>query len=167
MNRARLLTWGERVRSVIRAAVVVIALQFVFFGLLVISQGLPDRPIVSRLAEDVRGGSYGPPRTPDRMGGIGDTFTECVVVGTGLGPAPGESVLRQAGRMPRLSNCELGAEQILELDSGTPVQDSSYYKYWAGYSVSCAPSSPSPAWRGFASLLVPCSLWVSPSPGRP
>lgn len=73
------------------------------------------------------------------MGGIGDTFTECVVVGTGLGPAPGESVLRQAGRMPRLSNCELGAEQILELDSGTPVQDSSYYKYWAGYSVLVRP----------------------------
>jgi len=123
----------------IRVAGVVILLQFVFFGLLVVSQGLPDGPIVSRLAEDVREGAYGPPRMPDRMGGIGDTFTECVVVGTGLGPAPGESILHQAGRMPRLSNCEKGAEQILALESGTAVQDSSYFRYWAGYSVLVRP----------------------------
>lgn len=128
-----------RLGAIVRAAGIVIVLQGVFFGLLVVSQALPDGPIVSRLADDVRSGTYGPPRMPDRMGGIGDTFTECVVVGTGLGPAPGESVLHQAGRMPRLSNCEKGAGQILELEAGVPVQDSSYFKYWAGYSVIVRP----------------------------
>lgn len=139
MNRMASSKSDGVLAQVIRVAGIVILLQFVFFGLLVVSQGLPDRPIVSRLADDVREGTYGPSRMPDRMGGIGDTFTECVVVGTGLGPAPGESFVHQAGRMPRLSSCEKGAEQILALDSGTAVQDSSYFRYWAGYSVLVRP----------------------------
>lgn len=139
MNRTRSPRLRGRWAWVIGATGAVLALQIVFFGLLVVSQGLPDRPIVSRLADDVREGAYGPARMPDRMGGIGDTFTECVVVGTGLGPAPGESILHQAGRMPRLSNCDKGAEQILALDAGVPVQDSSYFRYWGGYSVLVRP----------------------------
>lgn len=138
-NRTAAITSRGLLGQALRVSGIVILLQFVFFGLLVVSQGLPDGPIVSRLSEDVREGAYGPSRMPDRMGGIGDTFTECVVVGTGLGPAPGESIVHQAGRMPRLSNCEKGAEQILALDSGTAVQDSSYFRYWAGYSVLVRP----------------------------
>ena len=123
-----------------RLIAVVLGLQVLFFALLVVSQALPDRIIVSQLAQSVRDGAYGPASLPDRMGGISDSFTECVAVGTGMGPAPGENVFHQAGRMPRLSNCVKGTDQILALDAGEAVQDSSYFKYWAGYSVITRPT---------------------------
>ena len=137
-SRARAVT--TLVQTLIRVTVVVLGLQVLFFAGLVVSQALPDRTIVGQLADSVRDGTYGPASLPDRMGGVGDSFTECVVLGTGLGPEPGENVIHQAGRMPRLSNCVKGADQILALDAGEAVQDSSYFKYWAGYSVLVRPA---------------------------
>lgn len=114
-------------------------LQVVFFGLLVVGQAVPDRPIIDRLADSVRAGTYGPSSLPDRMGGIADSFTECVVVGTGLGAEPDASALARAVHMPRIGNCKGGSAQILQLESGESVVSSDYFKYWAGYTVIVRP----------------------------
>lgn len=118
---------------VARLALGFVLLQALFFGLLVVGQSVPDQAVIDHLAQAVRDGSYGPSGLPDRMGGISDSFTECVVVGTGLGAEPGASALERAIRMPRISNCKSGAEQILRLEAGEYVEGSDYFKYWAGY----------------------------------
>ncbi|MBT1003021.1 hypothetical protein KIH31_10415 [Paenarthrobacter sp. DKR-5] len=116
-------------------------LQAVFFSLLVAGAAVPDKPIVDHLAAAVRAGTYGPSGAPDRMGGISDTFTECVVVGTGLGWSDPNPFAR-AVFMPRIANCQAGAGQILTLAKGQalpPGSVSGYYKYWSGYTVLTRP----------------------------
>ena len=128
----RFLTWAA-------AALIGFALlQAIFFGLLVAGASVPDGPIVRHLAGDVRSGDYGPGRMPDRMGGKADSYTECVVVGTGLG-APGLNPLRKAGEMPRIGGCVPGNEQIEALDDGESVGTAPYFRYWAGYTVITRP----------------------------
>lgn len=114
-------------------------LQLLFFGLLVAGVAVPDRPIVEHLAVDVKNRTYGPSGIADRMGGTADSFTECVVVGTGIG-LPTADPVRKAGLMPRLSNCALGVKQIKQLDAGQTVVDSNYFRYWAGYTPLTRPA---------------------------
>jgi hypothetical protein len=130
-------------RSLLRAlpwvAGVVVVLQFVFLGLLVAAAAVPDRAIVDDLAVDVRTGAYGPNGAPDGMGGRSTSYTDCVSAGTGLG-RPGYSVFERAVRMPRLSNCSDGAEQIQALARGESVTEpQEYFRYWAGYTVITRP----------------------------
>jgi len=116
-------------------------LQIVFFGLLVAGQAVPDQVILTQLSKDIKAGNYGPSGIPDGMGGTADTFTECVVVGTGLGQ-DGRNVFERAAFMPRISNCETGKQQILDLAAGKPLAKgdvSGYYKYWAGYTAVTRP----------------------------
>ncbi|WP_157053090.1 hypothetical protein, partial [Kocuria salsicia] len=121
-----------------RAIGVLVALQFVLMGLLVVGQTVPDKPIVDNLLAAIKEGTYGPSRIPDRMGTESDTFTECVVVGTGLGADPEESARSRAARMPRIGNCDGGAEDVKAVAAGK-VFDYDYYKYWAGYTVFTRP----------------------------
>ena len=116
-----------------------VLLQLVFFLLLTAGAAVPDQPIVTRLAQDVKAGTYGPSGLPDRMGGISDTFTECVVVGTGLGGHE-TNPFSKAGQMPRISNCAKGSAEILRLAKGQPAGEQSFYfRYWAGYTVVTRP----------------------------
>lgn len=117
----------------VRWAVLLAGLQVMFFALLVAGQAVPDNPIIHKLARAVDVGTYGPSSLPDRMGGISDSFTECVVVGTGLGAQPNESALHRAAVMPRISNCSRGASEITALARGERVHSDPYFKYWAGY----------------------------------
>ncbi len=116
-----------------------LALQLVFFGLLVAAAAVPDAPIVRHLVTDIRHKDYGPASLPDRMGTQSDSYTECVVVGTGLG-RPGLSPLERAGIMPRLASCNNGGPtQLLELDGGQKISTGPYFRYWAGYTVLTRP----------------------------
>lgn len=117
------------------------AVQIIFFGLLIAAQAVPDKPIVDKLAVAIDQGIYGPSGMPDRMGGSSDTFTECVLAGTGLGSV-GKNAFEKAVVMPRISNCSVGAEQIKSLAAGKeldPVTVGEYYRYWAGYTVITRP----------------------------
>ena len=116
-----------------------LVLQFALFGLLTAGQAVPDRPIVENLLAAVEDGTYGPHGTIDRMGGPADTFTECVVAGTGLGASPEESAFSRAVRMPRLATCGGGPEQLRALSGGAVLTDNDYFKYWAGYTVLTRP----------------------------
>lgn len=122
-----------------RLVALVLVLQVVFLGLLVVGSAVPDRPIVDRLAADVRSGAYGPSGEPDGVGGRATTYTDCVAAGTGLG-LPDASVWDRTVRMPRLLACSGGDEQILALQRGerlTGLQE--YFRYWAGYVVISRP----------------------------
>lgn len=119
---------------------VLVGLQFLLFGLLVAGQAVPDEPIAENLVASVEAGTYGPSQIPDRMGTPSDTFTECVVAGTGLGASPEESALSRAARMPRIGNCDGGAEDVRAVADGKVFEDQNYYKYWAGYTVITRPA---------------------------
>lgn len=128
-----------RWRPFLKGAGVLVALQFVLFGLLIVGQAVPDKPIVDNLVSSIEKNTYGPSGIPDRMGTQSDTFTECVVVGTGLGASPDESALSRAARMPRIDNCAGGKQDILDLAQGKVFEDNNYYKYWAGYTILTRP----------------------------
>ena len=116
-------------------------LQIVFFGLLVAGQAVPDKAVLTQLTAAINAGDYGPSGLSDRMGGTADTFTECVVVGTGLGQE-GANLIERAAFMPRISNCQEGEQQIVDLNAGKPLAPgavSGYYKYWAGYTAVTRP----------------------------
>lgn len=137
--RARTGRWSW-LRPWLEGLGLVVALQFVLFGLLVAGQAVPDRPIVENLAAAAERGTYGPNTMVDRMGGRADSFTECVVVDTGLGAPPGESAFSRAVRMPRGYNCKGGPELFRTMQAGgAVVPDDNYYKYWAGYTVITRP----------------------------
>ncbi len=136
---------GRDIRALLKKGAWVVAgivvLQAVLFGLLVAGETVPEKPIVDNLAAAVHNGTYGPSGAPDRMGGTSDTFTECVVAGTGLGSSDTNPFSR-AVYMPRISNCADGAQQILDLAAGKPLAPgavSGYFKYWAGYTVLTRP----------------------------
>lgn len=117
-----------------------LVLQCVFFGLLVVSVTVPDRPIVQHLSQDVKNRVYGPTGIKDRMGGSADSFTECVAAGTGIG-MPSSTAVQKAALMPRLSNCQVGATQINQLAQGQELTNEGYYfRYWAGYTVLTRPT---------------------------
>ncbi|WP_424348439.1 hypothetical protein [Kocuria sp. CH-021] len=116
-----------------------LVLQFALFGLLTLGQAVPDRPVVEHLVAAVEDGTYGPIDTIDRMGTPADTFTECVVAGTGLGASPEESAFSRAVRMPRLATCGGGPEQLRAISEGAVLTDNDYFKYWAGYTVITRP----------------------------
>lgn len=131
MSRASLpgSIWGRGLVCILGFGV----LQLLFFALLTAGAAVPDRPIVRHLALDVKAKVYGPSNLKDRMGGKSDSFTECVVVGTGLGGTISNPV-DKAAQMPRISNCKVGADQILRLDAGQPAGATGFYfRYWAGY----------------------------------
>ena len=120
--------------------VVLLALQFLFFGLLVAAQSIPDRPIVAHLNEAVEDGTYGPNGRPDNMGSTSTSFDECVAVGTGLG-RPEYSAFERAARMPRIGNCATGPEDLAQLARGErPENGSEYFRYWAGWTVLSRPT---------------------------
>ena len=136
---------GTSLKSILRWAGLFAAgiavVQIVFFGLLVAGQAVPDQAILTQLTKDIKSGSYGPTGLPDRMGGTSDTFTECIVAATGLG-MEGDNLIQRAAFMPRLSNCEKGKQQILDLAAGKPLAPgavSGYFKYWSGYTVVTRP----------------------------
>lgn len=118
-----------------------LALQVTFFVLLIGAQVVPNRPIVSNLVTAVEDETYGPTGRPDMMGGIAATHSECVMVGTGLG-RPDMGLFERAVRMPRISSCVDGAEDLRRLERGEPVEDghvTDYFRYWAGYTVLTRP----------------------------
>ena len=113
--------------------------QAAMFGLLMVGAAVPDMAVAARLSEDVDAGRYGPPTLEDRMGGTADTFTECVVAGTGLG-APELGIVQRAALMPRLESCAGGEEQIRVLAAGGQDDAAAYYfRYWAGYTAFTKP----------------------------
>lgn len=122
-----------------------VGLQFVFFGLLVAAQAVPDRPIVDNLVSSIEDGTYGPVLIPDRMGGVSDTFTECVLVSAGLGAPPEESAFSRAVRMPRIASCTEGEADLRVLADGGVLTaqelpaDHDYFRYWNGYTVLTRP----------------------------
>lgn len=131
---------GNWPRVVILGIVSFLVLQCVFFGLLVASVTVPDRPIVQHLSQDVKNRVYGPTGIKDRMGGSADSFTECVVAGTGIG-MPSAGAVQKAALMPRLSNCQVGATQIKQLAQGQELTNEGYYfRYWNGYTVVTRPA---------------------------
>lgn len=120
------------VRFVVLPVVGFVVLQLTFFALLVVGAAVPDGPIVRHLAADVESKMYGPTGLKDRMGGSSDSFTECVVVGVGLG-SDETNPLAKAGKMPRISNCATGADQIKRLAAGEDVENGFYFRYWSGF----------------------------------
>lgn len=114
-------------------------MQVCFFVLLVAAQAVPDDPIVSKLVSAVEDETYGPTSRPDLMGGIAATHSECVMVGTGLG-RPDAGLWDRAVRMPRISSCNDGAEDLRRLERGQPVENvTDYFRYWGGYTVLTRP----------------------------
>lgn len=137
-------TRADRARYLLRHLGVLLAgllvLQGVFMALLVAGQAVPDKPIVDHLVTNIDQGTYGPSGLPDRMGGQSDSFTECVVAGTGLG-SQGLSAWQRAVQMPRISNCQVGQEQLRALKAGQPVKGvGEYFRYWAGYTPLVRPA---------------------------
>lgn len=133
------------VRGAIRVIGIVgisfLALQSVFFTLLVAAQAVPDERIITRLEWAVNSGEYGPPYVPDGYGGIHDKFTECVIVGYGLGTTPEPmSLIERTAYAPRLASCEEGQNQILALAAGENIEVGTYARYWSGYSVLTRPA---------------------------
>lgn len=128
----------------LRGALLVVAgfaaLQAVLFGLLIAGAAVPDRTVATQLVSDIEEDRYGPSAMPDRMGGSADSFTECVVAGTGLG-RPDLGVVDRAALMPRLASCKGVDGQIRALAAGQEPDGVGYYfRYWAGYTVVTKPA---------------------------
>jgi hypothetical protein len=118
---------------------VLAGLQILFVAMLLAAQAVPDNLIVSHLVEGIDDGIYGPTGRPDYMGGDSFAFTECVVLGTGLGRSD-LGVWERTMRMPRLGSCGPGDDQLRALDRGETVRtDIEYFRYWAGYTVLTRP----------------------------
>ena len=126
-------------RAIVRLAVVLVALQVVFVGLLVVAQAVPDDRIVAHLLEAVEDGTYASNSAPDNMGGTSSSFTECVAIGTGLG-RPELGPWERAVRMPRIGNCAEGPEDLRRLERGESLGEvEEYFRYWAGWTVVTRP----------------------------
>lgn len=117
-----------------RVAIAVPVVWALFVGLLVVAEAVPDGPIERRLAAAVEAGEYGPDLVPDRFGGFHDGFTECVVLGQGLGSPPEPMGLwHRTVFAPRIGSCDDGADQIRTLAAGGQVEAGPYDRYWNGY----------------------------------
>lgn len=155
----------------IRAAVAVPVVWAVFVGLLVAAEAVPDDRVEQRLAAAVEAGDYGPPLVPDRFGGFHDGFTECVVLGQGLGTPPEQMGLwRRAMFAPRIGSCEEGADQIRALAADDPVEAGPYYRYWNGYAPLTRPVVALVGVTGLrvvvGALLVAASAFAAAAVGR-
>ncbi|WP_343318006.1 hypothetical protein AAFM46_12030 [Arthrobacter sp. TMP15] len=140
-NVNSIFTWKDVRRTAVTFIAAAAALQIIFFGLLIVGQAVPDKPIIDNLAQAAEKGTYGYSGAADRMGGTSDTFTECVVAGTGLGSID-KNAFQRAIVMPRIGSCQQGKKQILELAATgriDPAQVGEYYRYWAGYTVITRP----------------------------
>jgi hypothetical protein len=128
--------WTREVATVVVALAL---LQCVFFAALFAAQAVPDDPIVDHVQEAIDAGLYGPVPRPDLMGGRSSAHSECVIAGTGLGE-PDMSVFERTVRMPRISSCRNGDEDIALLARGMPAEGvTSYFRYWGGYTVLTRP----------------------------
>lgn len=117
-----------------RASLGILAVVVVFVGLLVVAEAVPDDRVERQLAAAIEDGQYGPALVPDRFGGFHDGFTECVVLGQGLGSPPEQmGPWRRAIYAPRIGSCEQGVDQIATLASGGEVEAGPYHRYWNGY----------------------------------
>ena len=126
-------------RAMVRLAVLLVALQAVFVGLLVVAQAVPDDRIVAHLLEAVEDGTYASNSEPDNMGGTSSSFTECVAIGTGLG-RPELGPWERAVRMPRIGNCAEGPDDLRRLERGESLGEvEEYFRYWAGWTVVTRP----------------------------
>ena len=114
-------------------------LQAVFLVGLIGAMAVPDDAVVGALVESVDDGSFGRTGMPDLMGGTASSFTECVMLGTGLG-RPDDSVWTRAMEVPRIGSCGEAPEQLRVLaDGGTPQGVTEYFRYWSGYTVVTRP----------------------------
>jgi hypothetical protein len=135
-----------------------VALQLLFLAGLFAAQAVPDDPIVDHIQEAIDAGLYGPVPRPDLMGGKSSAHSECVMAGTGLG-RPDMGLFERTIRMPRISSCKNGDEDIALLAAGRPARGVTwYFRYWGGYTVLTRPILAIWGWEGlrmaFGGLLV-------------
>lgn len=131
-------------RSRWRAAAIVMAVAVcvlaTFVGLLVVAETIPDEAVASRLQTAVARGEYGPPQSPDGMGGVHTGYTDCVILGVGLGePRTELGLVRRTLYAPRLGSCRAGAQQIRIVAAGGEVPSGPYYRYWNGHTILTRP----------------------------
>ncbi|WP_432510853.1 hypothetical protein [Kineococcus sp. SYSU DK001] len=129
------------VRFAAKALAGLVALQVVFFALLMAAQAVPNQPIIANLARAVETGDYGDPYGPDGVGGTADRFTECAELGYGVTtPDDPRSLWDLTTGGPRLSSCDDGKGEIARLAAGEEFQTpATYFRYWSGYSVLTRP----------------------------
>ncbi|MEW1956575.1 hypothetical protein [Kineococcus sp. NPDC059986] len=129
------------VRFAVKALVGLVALQVVFFVLLMGAQAVPNGPIIKHLAQAIQTGDYGAPYGPDGVGGTADRFTECAELGYGVTtPDDPRSLWNLTTGGPRLSSCDDGKGEIQRLAAGEDFQTpATYFRYWSGYSVLTRP----------------------------
>lgn len=132
--------WIAGARLLRDVAVLLLALWAVFIGLQLIGAAVPDRVIAQQLEQSIDEGLYERSYPPTGLGGRHDAYTDCVVVGTGLGDAS-LSVLDRALLMPRIGSCTNGGvEQIRAIAAGEEVSHVYYLRYWAGYAPLVRPA---------------------------
>ena len=129
------------VRFAAKAFAGLVALQVVFFVLLVGAQAVPNQPIIDHLAQAIQTGDYGDPYGPDGVGGTADRFTECAELGYGVTtPNDPRSLWDLTTGGPRLSSCDDGKGEIQQLAAGDDFQTpATYFRYWSGYSILTRP----------------------------
>jgi hypothetical protein len=129
------------VRFLATAFAGLVALQVVFFALLLAAQAVPNQPIVDHLARAIETGDYGDPYGPDGVGGTADRFTECAELGYGVtAPDDPRSLWNLTTGGPRLSSCDDGKGEIQRLAAGERfLTPATYFRYWSGYSVLTRP----------------------------
>ena len=132
---------GSHLRVLATTAAVAAATLAVFVGLLVVAEAVPDRAVAQGLEEAVEAGHYGPNQFPDGMGGVQTGFTDCVILGVGLGePRQPMGLVDRALYAPRLASCDKGAEQVHEVAQGGEVRSAPYYRYWNGHTILTRPA---------------------------
>ena len=116
------------------------AVLAVFVGLLVVAEAIPDRAVARGLEDAVEAGHYGPNQFPDGMGGVQTGFTDCVILGVGLGqPRQPLGLVDRALYAPRLASCDEGAAQVRTVADGGHVRSGPYYRYWNGHTILTRP----------------------------
>jgi hypothetical protein len=129
------------VRFAVKAFAGLVALQVVFFALLMAAQAVPNQPIIDHLTQAIETRDYGDPYGPDGVGGTADRFTECAELGYGVtSPADPRSLWNLTTGGPRLSSCDDGKGEIAQLAAGDDFQTpATYFRYWSGYSILTRP----------------------------
>lgn len=132
---------GRRLRAAAIASAAAVSVIVVFVGLLVVAEAVPDDAVVAGLEDAIEQGHYGPSQYPDGMGGAHTGYTDCVILGVGLGePREPLGLVRRALYAPRLGACDAGAEQIHTLAAGGEKTSGPYYRYWNGHTVLTRPA---------------------------
>lgn len=124
-----------------RVAATAAGLVAVLATLLVLAEAVPDGAVVRQLDQALDRGQFGQELVPDAFGGLHDGFTECVVLGFGLGAPPEPmGLVARAAWAPRIGSCEDGVEQVRALAAGEEVAAGPYYRYWNGYAPLTRPT---------------------------